>query len=295
VSTPELSPSEPELAFDAQMELGESPVWDERTGTLYAVDILRGAIVRFDPRSGGAETVAVLGDLVGAIALRRDGGLVAATGTTIALLDERSNATIAAKLTKADGLRFNDGACDAQGRFWIGTMGRKEAPGGGTLYRHDGRGLTPMVASVSISNGIDWSADGTRMYYIDSATRRVDVFTFAAEDGTLSDRRIFAALDAGESQPDGLTVDADDHVWVALWDGSAVHRYRPDGVLDRVIEVPVSRPTSCAFGGDDLGDLYITSARTGLTPEQLEAQPYAGGVLLLRPGVRGRAPNRFAG
>jgi sugar lactone lactonase YvrE len=287
--------TEPVLAFDARMELGESPVWDERTGTLYAVDILRGAIARFDPRNGGAETVAVLGDLVGAIVLRRDGGLVAATGTAIALLDEQSGTTIAAELTNADGLRFNDGACDTHGRFWVGTMGRKEAPGAGTLYRHDGRGLTPMVASVSISNGIDWSADGTRMYYIDSATRRIDVFTFAAEDGTLSDRRTFAAIDDGETQPDGLTVDAEDHVWVALWDGSAVRRYRPDGVLDRVIELPVSRPTSCAFGGDDLGDLYVTSARTGLTPEQLAAQPYSGGVLRLRPGVLGRAPNRFAG
>jgi sugar lactone lactonase YvrE len=226
--------------------------------------------------------------------LRRDGGLVAATGTTIALLGEGSNTTIAAELTNADNLRFNDGACDAQGRFWVGTMGRKEAPGGGTLYRYDGRGLTPMVASVSISNGIDWSADGTRMYYIDSKTRRIDVFTFAAEDGTISERRTFAAID-GESEPDGLTVDAEDHVWVALWDGSAVRRYRPDGVLDRVIELPVSRPTSLAFGGDDLGDLYVTSARTGLTPEQLEAQPFAGGVLLLRPGVRGRAANRFSG
>jgi sugar lactone lactonase YvrE len=286
---------DPSLAADARMELGESPVWDERTGTLYTVDILGRAIARFHPASGETGTVAVPEDLVGSIGLRRGEGLVAATGTAIALLDERWRTTVVAELTDADGLRFNDGACDPQGRFWVGTMSLRQEPGQGTLYRYDGRELAPMLESVSISNGIDWSADGTRMYYVDSPTRRIDVFDFDGAAGTISNRRIFAAIDAGKSEPDGLTVDAEDHVWVALWDGSAIRRYRPDGVLDRVIELPVSRPTSCAFGGDDLGDLYVTSARAGLTPEQLEAQPYAGGVLMLRPGVCGRAPNRFAG
>jgi sugar lactone lactonase YvrE len=112
----------------------------------------------------------------------------------------------------------------------------------------------------------------------------------------VSDRRTFVDLGAGDvSVPDGLAVDAEDHVWVALWDGWAVHRYTPDGALDRVVKLPVARPTSCAFGGDDLGDLYITSARTGLTPDALAAQPGAGGVFVLRPDVRGRPPNRFAG
>ncbi|HEY8703819.1 MAG TPA: SMP-30/gluconolactonase/LRE family protein [Gaiellaceae bacterium] len=291
-----MSATEPVLAFEARMELGESPVWDERTGTLLFVDIVRGAIARFDPTRGEAETVAVLDDPVGSIALRREGGLVAATGTSIVLLDEQSSRTVVARLPDAGGLRFNDGACDAQGRYWVGTMALDVAPGRGTLWRYDDRGLAPMVAPVSISNGIDWSADGTRMYYVDSPSRRIDVFAFDAQDGSLSDRRTLTKIDdAGASVPDGLTVDAEDHVWVALWDGSAVRRYRPDGVLDRVVELPVSRPTSCAFGGDDLGDLYVTSARVGLSPAELEPQPHAGGVLVLRPGVTGRAPNRFSG
>jgi len=284
------------LAFDARMELGESPVWDELTRTLYAVDILRGAIVRFNPRSGSTETVAELDEPVGSIALRRDGGLVAAAGTAVLLLDEQARATVVAEVPEARGLRFNDGVCDAQGRLWVGTMALDESVGRGTLYRYDGRGLAPMVAPVSISNGTDWSADGTRMYYVDSPSRRVDVFAFDARDGSLADRRTLVEIDdADGSIPDGLTVDAEDHIWVAFWDGWAIRRYRPDGSLDRVVELPVARPTSCAFGGDDLGDLYVTSARTDLTAAALDAQPFAGGVLVLRPGVSGRAPNRFAG
>jgi sugar lactone lactonase YvrE len=194
------------------------------------------------------------------------------------------------------GVRFNDGACDPQGRFWVGTMGLDETPGRGTLYRYDERGLVPMVESVSISNGIDWTGNGTRMIYADTPTRRLDTFAFDATDGTLSDRRPLVELDEGSAGfPDGLTVDAEDHIWIALWDGWAVHRYRPDGTLDRVVELPVARPTSCAFGGEDLRDLYITSARMGLTAEALESQPHAGGVFVLRPDVGGRLPNRFAG
>jgi Gluconolactonase len=124
------------------------------------------------------------------------------------------------------------------------------------------------------------------MYYADSPTGRIDVFAFDGSDGSLSDRRAFVEIDTG-GVPDGLAVDAEDHVWVALWDGWAVHRYRPDGVLDRIVEVPVARPTSCAFGGDDLVDLYVTSASVGLSAAALEAQPWAGGVLALRPGVSG--------
>jgi sugar lactone lactonase YvrE len=290
-----VSTSEAVLALDARLELGESPVWDERTGTLYLVDILRGSIHRFDPRAGTSSTVTRLDGTVGAIALRRDGGLIAAAGTTVALLDEESNVTVGARVPDGDGVRFNDAACDPQGRFWAGTMALDDGPNRGALYRYDERGLTPMVAPVSISNGIDWTVDGTRMVYADSRSRRVDTFAFDAADGSLSDRRTLVELEPSETiLPDGLAVDAEDHVWVALWDGAAVRRYRPDGVLDRVVKLPVSRPTSCAFGGDDLGDLYITSARVGLTADELATQPQAGGVFVLRPGVRGRVANRFA-
>jgi sugar lactone lactonase YvrE len=287
-----MSTSDAVLAFDARLELGESPVWDERANALYAVDILGCAVMRLDPATGAIEQIARLDDLVGAIVLRQDGGLVAATGTSVVLLDAELRRTVAAEISGATDLRFNDGACDPQGRFWVGTMSRDERPERGALYRFDERGLVAMVESVSISNGIDWTVDGTRMIYADTPTRRIDTFAFDAVDGTLSDRRTLVEL---QGMPDGLAVDAEDHIWVALWDGWAVHRYRPDGTLDRVVELPVARPTSCAFGGGDLGDLYITSARTGLTAEALEAQPHAGSVFVLKPGVAGRPANRFAG
>jgi sugar lactone lactonase YvrE len=282
----------PILAFDTRLELGESPVWDERAAALYAVDILAGAVLHLDPATGVSEQIARLDDLVGAIVLRREGGLVAATGTSVVLLDAGLRRTVVAEIHAATGIRFNDGACDPQGRFWVGTMSLDERPDRGTLYRFDERGLVTIVESVSISNGIDWTVDGTRMIYADTPTRRIDSFAFDAEHGTLSDRRTLVEL---PGMPDGLTIDAEDHIWVALWDGWAVHRYRPDGTLDRVVELPVARPTSCAFGGADLADLYVTSARMGLTAGALEAQPHAGGVFVLRPGVRGRLPNRFAG
>jgi len=198
-----VSATEPALAFDARTELGESPVWDERTGTLLFVDIVRGVIARCDPKRGETETVAVFEEPVGSIALRRDGGLVAAVGTAIVLLDEQSNRTIVARLPDAGGLRFNDGACDPQGRYWIGTMALDLAPGRGTLCRYDARGLVPMVAPVSISNGIDWSADATRMYYVDTPSRRVDVFAFDAQDGSLSDRRTLVEIEQRRGSPTG--------------------------------------------------------------------------------------------
>ena len=188
---------EPVLAFDARLELGESPVWDERTRTLLAVDILRGSIVRFDPDSSTTELVATLNGLVGAVALRREDGLVAAVDTSVLLLDAELRSTVVAETPDAAGLRFNDGACDPQGRFWVGTMALDESPGRGTLYRYDERGLAPMVSPVSISNGIDWSVDGTRMIYADSTSRRIDVFAFDPEDGSVSDRRTFVDLGAG--------------------------------------------------------------------------------------------------
>jgi sugar lactone lactonase YvrE len=174
-------------------------------------------------------------------------------------------------------------------------MALDESPGRGTLYRSDGDGLAPVLAPVSISNGIDWNLDGTQMYYVDSTAQRIDVFAFDAAAGTISDRRTFAEIDPVDGTPDGLTIDAEGHVWLALWDGWALRRYRPDGTLERVVDLPVSRVTSCAFGGDDLGDLYVTTASKDLSAAELRAQPQAGGLFVLRPGVAGRPANRFAG
>jgi sugar lactone lactonase YvrE len=244
---------------------------------------------RFDPRTGDASVVTHVEGTVGAVALTTEGSLLLAAGTQLVL-----DGTVIGAIDDADGVRFNDGAVDADGRFWIGTMALDESPGAGTLYRSDGGEMSPVLAPVSISNGIDWSLDGTQMYYVDSTAQRIDVFAFDATAGTLSDRRTFAEIDPVDGTPDGLTVDAEGHVWLALWDGWALRRYRPDGTLERVVDFPVSRVTSCAFGGDDLGDLYVTSASKELSEAELRAQPHAGSLFVLRPGVAGRPANRFA-
>jgi len=265
-------------------------VWDERSGCLYLVDVTRGDVHRFDPRTGEATTAAHVEGTVGAVAFTADGRLLLAAGTELVL-----DGSVLAHVEDADGVRFNDGAVDAAGRFWIGTMALDGSPGGGTLYRSDAGGMTPMLAPVSISNGIDWSLDGTQMYYVDSTAQRIDVFAFDAATGSISERRTFAEIDPVDGTPDGLTIDAEGHVWLALWEGWALRRYRPDGTLERIVDLPVSRVTSCAFGGEDLHDLYVTSANIGLSDAELRAQPHAGGLFVFRPGVAGRTPNRFAG
>src|SRR5262249_397331 len=180
-------------------------------------------------------------------------------------------------------LRMNDGSCDAAGRFWAGTMALDERPDAGALYRLscDGR-VEMMLRPVTISNGIDWTDDDRSMYFIDTATGSVDVFNFELTSGTISNRRTFVRIGREQGAPDGLTIDADGFVWVSLWGGGAVHRYAPTGVLDRVVRLPVTHPTSCAFGGPELRDLYITTATVALTADQRVRQPQAGGLFRCR-------------
>jgi sugar lactone lactonase YvrE len=192
-------------------------------------------------------------------------------------------------------LRFNEGKCDTSGRFWAGTMAYDETPGAGALYRLDPDGRASlMLIGVTISNGLAWSLDGRTMYYIDSPTRRIDAFSFTPETGEISDRRPVITIPGELGVPDGMTIDAEGGLWVALWGGAAVHRYL-DGRLAEVIRLPVSQPTSCAFGGSDLDELYVTSAREGLSFEQREAQQLAGAVFRVRPGVRGLPAAVFGG
>ena len=187
-----------------------------------------------------------------------------------------------------EGIRFNDAGVDPAGRVWVGSMHVDEAEPLGELYRLDAGGvLTTVVKGVTISNGLGWSPDGSRMYYVDSPMRRIDVFDYDSATSEAFQRRVFADLSAHDGVPDGLTVDADGYVWVAVWGGGVLRRFAPDGTQDAVIDVPVSRPTSCAFGGPGMSDLYVTSARQGLTEEELRAEPLAGRLLRLRPGAVG--------
>ena len=284
------------LYLDAHAELGEGPVWDPIAGCLYFVDILRGH-VHCAGASRECRTIPI-GRMVGALAATDGGDLVLAAQGGFARLDLATGhvTTIANLDGGRPDIRMNDGKCDPAGRFWAGTMALDERPNAGGLYRLDSDGrVHTMLTGVSISNGLDWSDDGRVMYFIDSPTLAVDAFDFDARTGAIANRRTVVRIDLGVGVPDGMTLDADGCLWVALWGGGAVHRYTPAGVLDAVVAVPTTYPTSCTFGGADLRDLYITTAAVKLSARDRAEQPSAGGVFVARPGVRGRAAHRFRG
>jgi sugar lactone lactonase YvrE len=287
-----------QLLVDARATIGEGPVWDDRSQRLLWVDIPAGLVHWLDPTTGKNSSLEV-GQPVGAVGLGADGGLVAALKDGFALFAPGSSSMsrllpVERSLT---GNRMNDGKCDRRGRFWAGTMAVDHAPGAGTLYRLERANgdydVSAMIGGITVANGLDWSPDNRLMYYIDSPTQRIDVFDFDEESGSLANRRVFAEIAAADGMPDGMTVDAEGHVWVALFRGAKVRRYRPNAEIDFEVTVPVTLVTSCAFGGPHTEDLYITTARHRLTPEEAAEQTTAGGVFVCRPGPAGRLPFRF--
>jgi sugar lactone lactonase YvrE len=286
-----------ELLVDARAALGEGPVWDEREGVLWWVDIMGRSVHRTEPTSGRDEAIAV-GQFVGSIALRESGGLVVAVSEGFLSLDPRTGTTeLLAPVESSDPTtRMNDGKVDPAGRFWAGTMGVDHRTGAGTLYRLDtDRHVTPMVPGVTISNGLDWSLDGRTMYYIDTRTRRVDQFDFDVASGAIANRRPFIEIPEGAGSPDGMTLDEEGYLWVALWDGWGVQRYTLDGRPDLRVDVPAAETSSCTFGGPDLDQLFITTAQEGFPPGGKPDQPHAGSLFACRPGPRGRPPFKYRG
>ena len=282
-----------EVVVQADAELAEGPIWDSRTNRLAWVDILARRIHLTDVGRGDTEAIEVPLH-VGAVAPREGGGFVAALQDGFWVVGDGPPRRINQVAEARPGLRFNDGKCDPAGRFWAGTMAYDQARGAAALYRLDANGqATRVLDGVTISNGLAWSLDGRTMYYIDTPTQRIDAFSFSA-NGEISDRRPVVRIPSDAGAPDGMTIDAEGGLWVALWGGGAVHRYL-DGQLERVIRLPVSQPTSCTFGGDGLDELYVTSAWDGLSPAERRAQPLAGAIFRLRPGVRGTPAAVFAG
>jgi sugar lactone lactonase YvrE len=277
--------------------LGEGVVWDQTRGELLWVDLLAGVLYRGRP---GPSSVELLGRLklgcpLGAVAPATDGGWVVAAGAGFAHLAEDGALTwIGQPAAGRPELRMNDGACDPAGRFWAGTMAYGETPGAGTLYRLDlACTITAVVPATTVSNGIGWSADAKTLWYIDSGERTVDAFDFDMPTGAVSSRRTVVAVAPGDGAPDGLTVDAEDHIWVAMWDGGEVRRYTPGGELVARVRVPVSRPTSCCFGGADLATLFISTAQPAA--ERQTGEPEAGRLFRADTGVRGVAQSPYLG
>jgi sugar lactone lactonase YvrE len=286
-----------DVALDVKADLAEGPIWDRERRRLLFVDIMRGDVHAFDPATG-EDAVYEAGQPVGAVTPTIRGDWIAAVRDGFIRLDPQTGRTQLAAIVEDDkpDNRMNDGYCDARGRFWAGTMSMKHERGEGALYRLDPAGqVTRMLRGVTTSNGIDWSLDNSLMYYVDTGTRRIDIFDFDLDNGDISNRRPLVAIDEGDGKPDGLIVDADGCVWVALWGGAAVRRYTPDGRLDRSIAVPATYTTKCAFGGSDLSELYITSARHPVPAEALAREPHAGSIFVCRPGVMGKPLTPFAG
>lgn len=249
-----------ELFLDAGAELAEGPVWDDRTHELVWVDILRGEVHRTS-EDGSNDGVIALGEHVGAVVLTEDNGMVAATTSGFRLVHgERHHPLLASLPGISHGIRMNDGKCDPAGRFVAGTMAYDETPGAGALYSFDGNNVKRLLSGVTISNGLAWSLDGRIMYYVDTPTGRIDAFDYDVDTGEIANRRLVVLLPHEVGKPDGLTIDADDGIWVALWDGGAVHRYE-DGRLTQRISIPARRVTSCTLGGRGRDRLYVTTAR----------------------------------
>jgi len=264
----------------------EGPVWSESWGGLRWVDMLAGDVLSL--AADGSVTRRSVGTIAAALRPRAGGGAVIGVERGFVLEAPDGELTGLGELWDDPGVRMNDGGCDPAGRFYCGSMAYDHRPGAGALYRLDPDGTVEVaMRDVTISNGLEWSPDGSRAYYNDTATGEV-----SALDADLTARRTFARIASDDGAPDGLTVDAEGGVWVALYGGSAVHRYTPSGALDAVVELPVTKATACTFGGPDLRTLFITTSREDLPDDE---QPEAGSVFACTPGVAGLPARTFAG
>jgi sugar lactone lactonase YvrE len=280
---------------ETRAALGECPVWDERAQALYFVDIEAPALFRLDP-AGGAVRRWAMPAKIGSFALG-EAGAVLALATGFARFDFATGALapIANPLAGASDHRFNDGAADPAGRFWSGTMHLSTRRPTGKVYCLEPEGKARAVYDgFCVPNGFAWSPDGAR-FHINDSPRAMFVAEFDAAAGRAGPPWVFADVGAAPGYPDGMAVDAEGYLWNARWDGGGIARFAPDGRLDRFVPLPVSRPTSCAFGGAKLDRLYVTSARIGLDAAALAREPWAGAVLALEPGVAGLPARRWQG
>ena len=284
--------SNPVACTTEQSQLGEGTRWDDRYHELLHVDILAGRIYRDKINDDGAlspvRTFEVPGT-VGAIApVENDEGWLLAADRSITYLRPDGELRPIADIAP-EGTRMNDAACDPQGRFWAGAIANDQQPGGGSLYRLERSGETElMLDGLTISNGLGWSPDGRTMYLADSGPGVIHAFNFNPERGTISDDRLLVDVPEEIGSPDGLTVDADGDLWVAIYGGGRVQRYAPNGHLREEFFLPAEQTTCCAFAGPGLHWLYVTTATENWTDEQRRADPSAGLVYMFDTDVTGR-------
>jgi len=291
--------NELEHVLAVQNKLGEGPLWHAEEQAIYWVDIEQNCFYRFYPQTGTYESFDV-GVMIGVLAIRAGGGLVMATKQGFAFWEAQQGLRfIADPEAHKPFTRFNDGAVDCQGRFWAGTMrypNDASVQPEGSLYRLDpDLSLHTIETNVGVSNGIGWSPDNRLMYFTDSPLHMIYVYDFDATTGTIQNRRPFVHTPDEKGVPDGLAVDSEGFIWSACWGGWKVTRYDPSGKVEREIQLPVEYPTCCAFGGEHLDELYITSAWTALREEQKMQQPYAGDLFRVKTGIKGLERPKFLG
>jgi sugar lactone lactonase YvrE len=270
---------------------GEGPCWADDWGGLRWVDMLSGDVLSLDQHGGVTRTH--VGEVAAVIRPRASGGAVLALKDSFAVTDgDLGQLRTVATVGLEPGVRLNEGGCDPDGRFYCGSMATDESPQAGTFYCLDpGGSVRPVLDKVTISNGFDFSPDGTIAYYVDTRDQSIDIFDYSADTGLVNRRRwVDVPVEAG--WPDGLTVDAEGGVWLALMGGSAVHHYSASGRLEEVIPLPVSQVTACTFGGTGLDTLYVTTSQIGA---DIQAQPASGALFAIQPGARGRPALTFAG
>jgi sugar lactone lactonase YvrE len=277
------------VVWDAQALLGEGPIWDERERVLHWVDVDGSTLHTLEPATG-EKTSRKLAGRCSSVALCESGGLLIAHDRSVSRLEGDVLVPFAPEISPKG--RTNDGAVDPRGHYLVGTVAPDGEPRTGVLYRVDPDATyTELLHGIGISNGIDWSLDGQTMYYVDSHAHSLDAFDYDLDTATLANRRTIAPIEEELGDPDGLTVDAEGTIWLAVWGGSRVRRYSPAGELLEELQVPAKQASSCIFGGDDLATLYVTSARTGLE----DAGPHDGGLFSFGDlGVKGRPAFRFA-
>lgn len=283
------------LLFDAKAALGEGPAWHAKSQTLYWVDILGRRVY------AGAEVVAQLEQFIGCIAPRPNGNLLLALsdgGGRSSFSDFRIDSrqqTLLASVSEAPANRFNDGKCDPAGRFLAGSMDMKEKDPTGALYSFDGRKIVKLFGGATISNGLAWSPDYKTFYYIDTPTRRVQAFDYDLAAGQIANPRVAIHIPAPLGWPDGMTSDADGNLWIALWGGAQVAKWNPNtGQLLEQIPIPALQTSSCVFGGKDMNELYVTSARVGMSETDLQKYPLSGGLFKVETTVVGMPTFEFS-
>lgn len=263
-----------EMVFDAKATLGEGPAWDEKTQTLYWVDIIQKKIYT------AKEMLVELDDFIGCVAPCKNGHLI--LGKRASFVDFEpgsSRQTVLATLNESATNRVNDGKCDPAGRFLAGTMDMNEKDPTGSLYSYDGKSVQTLFRSVTISNGMAWSPDHKTFYYIDTPTREVKAFDYDMSTGQIASSRVAFRVPESMGWPDGMTSDMEGNLWIAMWGGAQVTRWNPStGQLLERVAVPALHVSSCVFGGKNRNELYITSARKNMSDEDLQKYPLSGGL-----------------